>query len=1345
MGFSRVIMIKLFSLLALFINLIFAESRTFSLSGSGSVMEQDITSSTGNVAWSCLECPTLWLGMYQADNVLIGLRYLNVDIPPGADINSAILELKSTNQQSDSIKVSLFGEIADLSMPFSNENDIIGRSLTSDSINLIIDDVWDNETLYEIDITSIVKEISGSPEWQNGEPMTFIFKDNSGFSDINCPESGSICRNTRTINGYSTESYGEQDETFFSPRLTINYTIQNVNYAPSDIFLYGNVLEENLPSGTLIGEFVVLDLDDNEHAFELNNDELDNNYFHINNGKLFSNVIFDFENENQYFISVIVYDELGNNFEKEFQITIQDVFEDVSQPYVRAVYSNSGNGSFGVDSHLEIVINFSEPIFIEGGVPQLELAINQSIFNIDCYLNEDNMTPPGDTMVCNYYVESGHNTSDLSYVSQNSLILSGSTIHDLNGNVADLLLPILSSESSLNGNNDIIIDTELPLVNISTSLKSITNISPVPIVLNFSEKVNIFSEDLYSSNAVIENFKTIDSLKYTLELFPDNEGEILFRLHTETFNDMAGNFNFDAASLDLLYDITPPEMPYIFSSIDNGVTSESPIPISISFNENVNDFYIDDINIINGSIKEGTFSDNGGIFSFDVIPVLNDDVVITVLESSFSDEAGNLNLTPSNSYSINYSNQIPIPSISANTESPTNSDNIEIIISFSASCDNLAFEEIEKSGNISLNNFGRESDNSYSVNVSPLTDGEFSINIPLGVCQSTLGGNSNTALDIPLYLSYDGTRPVPNLSMNGNLSTNQSSFPVLISFSEDVYGFNKSDIVIHRAELSNFSGAGSLYSFDLTPWASADNILIYIDSDVCLDRATNYNSNMVPVNINKDSFGYWCEEKNQSAEGHCVNPDLFNDFCEVPNGNNADMDCAGVCFGNAFIDSCGVCSGGSSNHVADSDLDCSGNCFGGATIDICGNCNGNDECVPQIENLSITNHGIISFSDRSLDIIFNNELDPSSPSAIKINSVYENVLEYNVYIPGNDPSVLRIEFARLTSLDSLLVEVLPSQISSNDGKYIMDSLEAENIQFSYRVQLLGDYNLNKYLDSQDIDILLSNWKTFDYKYELGPVEGIAPYFTSKFDNEWNIQDLLSFTRIWNYLYLNADLGGRVKKDLVSIGLDPNFYILEDVIFMDLNAAYGKLDNIWYRIESLNQNITLSSPEHSSFDMNLKYNTLNTIVEKTLVNLSDKTELEKMPLSIIKSNNSEMSDYVVQYELRSKGEVLASGTKVISFDNIPSNSGLGNIYPNPFNPTTTIQYSILKDCRLKLNIYNIKGELVDELVNSSILKGDYEVVWDASHLHSGIYFISYNIYNNYNILDFVMTEKLILIK
>jgi len=52
------------------------------------------------------------------------------------------------------------------------------------------------------------------------------------------------------------------------------------------------------------------------------------------------------------------------------------------------------------------------------------------------------------------------------------------------------------------------------------------------------------------------------------------------------------------------------------------------------------------------------------------------------------------------------------------------------------------------------------------------------------------------------------------------------------------------------------------------------------------------------------------------------------------------MDCTGLCFGDALVDGCGVCSGGTSGHLAESDRDCAGNCFGPATFDSCDVCSG---------------------------------------------------------------------------------------------------------------------------------------------------------------------------------------------------------------------------------------------------------------------------------------------------------------------------------------------------------------------------------------------------------------------
>ena len=61
------------------------------------------------------------------------------------------------------------------------------------------------------------------------------------------------------------------------------------------------------------------------------------------------------------------------------------------------------------------------------------------------------------------------------------------------------------------------------------------------------------------------------------------------------------------------------------------------------------------------------------------------------------------------------------------------------------------------------------------------------------------------------------------------------------------------------------------------------------------------------------------------------------------------------------------------------------------------------------------------------------------------------------------------------------------------------------------------------------------------------------------------------------------------------------------------------------------------------------------------------------------------------------------------------------YPNPFNPSTKIQFSIPKRSFVSLTIYNVLGEKITTLVNDVKPAGNYEIVWNAENLPSGIYF------------------------
>ena len=89
--------------------------------------------------------------------------------------------------------------------------------------------------------------------------------------------------------------------------------------------------------------------------------------------------------------------------------------------------------------------------------------------------------------------------------------------------------------------------------------------------------------------------------------------------------------------------------------------------------------------------------------------------------------------------------------------------------------------------------------------------------------------------------------------------------------------------------------------------------------------------------------------------------------------------------------------------------------------------------------------------------------------------------------------------------------------------------------------------------------------------------------------------------------------------------------------------------------------------------------------------------------------------------------------------IPSDISIDNIYPNPFNPTTTIDFSISNSSSISINLYDINGHLVQNVKEGYYGAGNYSETINGSSLTSGAYFIRLET-NDYSI-----TEKLMLVK
>lgn len=87
------------------------------------------------------------------------------------------------------------------------------------------------------------------------------------------------------------------------------------------------------------------------------------------------------------------------------------------------------------------------------------------------------------------------------------------------------------------------------------------------------------------------------------------------------------------------------------------------------------------------------------------------------------------------------------------------------------------------------------------------------------------------------------------------------------------------------------------------------------------------------------------------------------------------------------------------------------------------------------------------------------------------------------------------------------------------------------------------------------------------------------------------------------------------------------------------------------------------------------------------------------------------------EIRGDGQVIVANEPE---NNVAKSFSLGSNYPNPFNPTTTIPFSIEKAAHVKLELLDINGRLLQTLADGRFSAGSHLISVDAGKLSSGLY-------------------------
>lgn len=290
----------------------------------------------------------------------------------------------------------------------------------------------------------------------------------------------------------------------------------------------------------------------------------------------------------------------------------------------------------------------------------------------------------------------------------------------------------------------------------------------------------------------------------------------------------------------------------------------------------------------------------------------------------------------------------------------------------------------------------------------------------------------------------------------------------------------------------------------------------------------------------------------------------------------------------------------------------------------------------------------------------------------------------------------------------------------------------KKISIDGEIQFSNSYEYNSSIDSQILSVkttadncyLMTGWFKND---QQSPSDIIVIKTNSNGDSLWTKLIDVSPHDISTCITENTDNGNILVS---GYSFNPDYGIL---ILLDSNGEI-----IWLEYDN-----SINGVQQSVL---FAYNN-NFIVDANEMYCIDEN------YNIIWNSNSNPSGYDKYIKLLEDNYIVFTGSHSLPYNNhIPSLSKAdpqGNIvsiedfdipstndykltnYPNPFNPTTTIEFSINNHSKVELTIYNIKGQKIKTLANEHFSKGSNAVIWDGDDennkpVSSGIYYYKLNV-------------------
>ena len=296
------------------------------------------------------------------------------------------------------------------------------------------------------------------------------------------------------------------------------------------------------------------------------------------------------------------------------------------------------------------------------------------------------------------------------------------------------------------------------------------------------------------------------------------------------------------------------------------------------------------------------------------------------------------------------------------------------------------------------------------------------------------------------------------------------------------------------------------------------------------------------------------------------------------------------------------------------------------------------------------------------------------------------------------------------------------------------------------IELSGGWNWISYLPQESLSINtafqnINNFSDGDY---IKNQTSFAEYF----DGYGFYGSLINLDPREGYLMNIANETTLIYPETTEIATNQNSYVLNKIEsgnYFDIN--YKNFEYNGSIIARMNSNIDLSEDDEIGAFNNGECRGRSKPVFSPIDNelifylmFYSNEENEELNFIFYDSKNNKEVDLSNKINFFPDMHVGKISNPYIMMEEEIYNYSLSGAYPNPFNPSTTINYSLADNVdKMQINIFDIRGRLIQNIYNGANIKGEHSIMWNASEYASGVYFVNMLVNNH------VYNEKIMLVK